>query len=189
MNISMRCLVANQPKRESCPIYSQIPDSPMFHKFWRRLARKSTAIRKLFERFPRPSEAWALHRELHGTLFPVALSLLNSRTQSRKQAEAQYRRRPQGLEAGSHFLHGVALCVAEHWRSRSFDPYPSSEFACCSRSPVAAAAAMTSNLQFTHSKCRLRRIQKVQFGIFAPDIIVSAPVFAMPIYFLAPDSS
>jgi hypothetical protein len=30
------------------------------------------------------------------------------------------------------------------------------------------------NLNFTHSKCRLRRIKKVQFGVFAPDVIVSS---------------
>lgn len=28
------------------------------------------------------------------------------------------------------------------------------------------------NLNFTHSKCRMRKINKVQFGIFAPDVIV-----------------
>jgi len=35
---------------------------------------------------------------------------------------------------------------------------------------------MTANLQFTHSKCRLRPIKKVQFGIFAPDIIKKGSV-------------
>jgi len=32
------------------------------------------------------------------------------------------------------------------------------------------------NLQFKHSKCRLRRIKKVQFGIFAPDVIKKGSV-------------
>lgn len=29
------------------------------------------------------------------------------------------------------------------------------------------------SLNFTHSTCRLRRIKKVQFGVFSPDAIVS----------------
>jgi hypothetical protein len=29
------------------------------------------------------------------------------------------------------------------------------------------------SLNFTHSKCRLRRIKKVQFGVFSPELIVS----------------
>lgn len=41
---------------------------------------------------------------------------------------------------------------------------------------------MSSNgnprLNFTHSKCRLRSIKKVQFGILSPDAIVSKYKFA-----------
>jgi len=33
------------------------------------------------------------------------------------------------------------------------------------------------NLNFTHSKCRLRQINKVQFGIFSPDILVSYMIY------------
>lgn len=31
------------------------------------------------------------------------------------------------------------------------------------------------NLNFTYSKCRLRRVKKIQFGIFPPEVIVSLP--------------
>ena len=36
-----------------------------------------------------------------------------------------------------------------------------------------AGMSSNPNLNFTHSKCRLRRIKKVQFGVFSPDAIVS----------------
>ena len=72
--------------------------------------------------------------------------------------------------------HAIAIkvCLFTHSLTHSLTSLSSP---CSHSSPhrsLAEQEMSNPNLNFSHSTCRLRRIKKVQFGVFSPECIVSA---------------